>query len=544
MIIISIIANLITTVLGTEIELQIATLLGADLSERNRLILIIFLIAAVDTLLLAVVRYTKNRSYDGMFTVLWNEYSDKILDGDYNMFTEFSCSRIITAESKIYNVAQIGQSLKGVIMSTSQVLVILVYVYRIYPKLLIPVAVIYLITACIIKYTWSFYAKIWSDTDKIRRKRNQETDEIVNAFNEVRSFNTQEKHHQSISSMSWQVNKLRGKKVATSNVVGTASCIAMYGSVLLVAIWSLNAVDKGELTVAFAMVLVSYMWQLIGPIENFFEMTDELTENLSQLDDYDKIMTYENKVDDRGPVNLNEFNDKIELKDVAFSYGESNNVLQNLNMTIKKGQHIGICGTSGGGKTTLIRLLEKFYVPSEGKITVDGIDMNLIDGNSLRKKIAVVHQDNHIFNASIYDNIIYGSETTKGPRSVLEACRKANLLDFIESLPDKFDTIVGPRGLKLSGGQKQRIALARIFLKDPEIILLDEATSALDNETESIVQEAIDAFQGKTVITVAHRLSTIRNSDIIYVIDNHKVAEAGTHDELIAADGIYAHMCK
>lgn len=544
MAIVAIIANLISTILGAEVELQIANLLGAEVSERTHLIWAVFIIAILDTVLIAISKYCRNRAYDNMFTCLWNDYSDKILSADYNMFTDFSCGRIITAESKIHNIASVMNSIKGVILTVAQVLVILVYVYRIYPKMLLPVTIMYAITICVMKYTWSFYGKIWNETDKIRRKRNQETDEIINGFNEVRAFNTQKRHHDSITKMSWDVNKLRQKKVVVSTVITIISCIVMYGSVMLVALWSIKAVDNNELTIALAMVLVSYMWQLIGPIREFFDMTDELTENLSQLDDYDKIINYKNKVNDEGPIKLTEFNEKIECKHVYFSYGKSNNVLQGLNMRIEKGQHVGICGTSGGGKTTLIRLLEKFYVPDGGKITIDGIDTKLIDGNSLRQKIAVVHQDNHIFNASIYDNILYGSESMKGAKSVLEACKKANLTEFIESLPDKYDTIVGPRGLKLSGGQKQRIALARIFLKDPEIILLDEATSALDNETESIIQEAIDAFKGKTIITVAHRLSTIRNSDVIYVLDNHKVAESGTHEELLALGGIYAHMCK
>ena len=226
---------------------------------------------------------------------------------------------------------------------------------------------------------------------------------------------------------------------------------------------------------------------------------------------------------------------------MSFAYEKSDMVLNKINLTIHKGESIGVCGESGGGKSTLLKLLEKFYAPIAGTITVDGIDIQELTSASLRDKMGVVSQDTYIFDTTIYENIRHGSPNAT-EYEVIDACKKASLYDFILSLPDGFQTQVGPKGLKLSGGQRQRISLARIFLRNPEIILLDEATSALDNESEKIVQQSLRAFSGKTIITIAHRLTTIENCDKIVVIDNHRIAESGTHSELLEQGGVYARL--
>jgi ATP-binding cassette subfamily B protein len=258
--------------------------------------------------------------------------------------------------------------------------------------------------------------------------------------------------------------------------------------------------------------------------------------------EYDAIISYkEYEID--GDIELNTFNNSIKIENVTFSYGNTKNTINNINMEIKKGQRIGICGVSGGGKSTLLKLINRFYVPKSGCITIDGFDIQDISLKSYRKYIGSVHQDNTIFPGTIRDNIMYGSPyATEG--ELIDACKKANILDFILGLEKKFNTEVGPRGLTLSGGQKQRIALARLFIRNPEIILLDEATSALDNESETLIQDAVDNLEGKTIITIAHRLSTIKNCDIIYVLGNNGIVESGTHEELVAKHGVYYSMLK
>ena len=248
---------------------------------------------------------------------------------------------------------------------------------------------------------------------------------------------------------------------------------------------------------------------------------------------------------------MNLYNNKLYMKDVSmvandknlsFEYEKSSLILKNININIQKGQRIGIVGASGNGKSTLAKLLLHFYEATKGSILIDNIDIKDITDESFRKLVGSVQQENTIFPGSVLSNITYGSENAM-ENEIIKACKKAHIYDFIMSLPDKFNTELGPRGLELSGGQKQRIALARLFLKNPQIIILDEATSALDNGTETLIQDAINELdRNSTVITIAHRLSTIKDCDVIYVIDNHTIAESGNHDQLVAAKGIYYKM--
>jgi ABC-type multidrug transport system fused ATPase/permease subunit len=312
-------------------------------------------------------------------------------------------------------------------------------------------------------------------------------------------------------------------------------------ALIIIIFYAAKLMGMNVLTQSAAMSLVMYVWRIINPIINIVDYFDQLSDDLSLKKDYEEIMSYQNKTIDSGTINLQSFEDKIELKHVGFAYNDSSTILNDVSMVIKKGQRIGICGVSGGGKTTLFKLLNKFYQVTKGEIAIDGINLNDISSESYRKFVGTVHQDNTIFPGTIKENIAYGvSSYTE--YELIEACKKANIYEFIMGLEKKFDTEVGPRGVKLSGGQRQRIALARVFMVNPEIILLDEATSALDSESETMIQDAIDNTKDKTIITIAHRLDTIKNCDCIYVMGNHKIVESGTYDELINQHGIFYSM--
>ena len=235
----------------------------------------------------------------------------------------------------------------------------------------------------------------------------------------------------------------------------------------------------------------------------------------------------------------------IEFKNVSFSYGsEENPVLSHLDLKVNAGESIALVGPSGGGKTTLCSLIPRFYEVSDGSILLDGTDIKDITLRSLRSNIGVVAQDVYLFSGSIRENIAYG-KTDATDDDIVKAAVLAGADEFISSLPDGYDTYVGERGVKLSGGQKQRISIARVFLKNPPIIILDEATSALDNESEKIVQESLEKLaKGRTTFTIAHRLTTVRNADKILVLTDKGIEESGTHKELIEKDGIYSHLCK
>ena len=297
------------------------------------------------------------------------------------------------------------------------------------------------------------------------------------------------------------------------------------------------------LSAATGFVAISYIDSMLNPILNISEYMDLIKEGEVSYDKYMKIMNMKDIVKD-GTININHFNSNIELSNVEFKYKDSDLILDNINLKINKGEKIGICGTSGGGKSSLISLINRFYDVTKGSIKIDGINIKDITEKSLRRIISYVSQECIIFNGTIKENVLYGTRG-KTEEDLIEACKNVNILDFIKSLPDGFDTQVGVKGLKLSGGQRQRISIARAFLQDAPILLLDEATSALDNESETVVQEALDRLSNdKTTITIAHRLSTIKNSDRIIVIDNHKIVEQGTHEELLAMDGIYKKLNK
>lgn len=232
----------------------------------------------------------------------------------------------------------------------------------------------------------------------------------------------------------------------------------------------------------------------------------------------------------------------IAYEDVSFCYETGREILHGINLNIRAGETVAFVGPSGAGKTTLCSLLPRFYEVSAGRITIDGIDIRDIKLSSLRKHIGIVQQDVFLFSGTIRENIAYGNLDATDEQ-IWEAARRASLEEIIRSLPDGMDTVIGERGVKLSGGQKQRLSIARMFLKNPPILILDEATSALDTETEAQIQQSLAELSvGRTTLVIAHRLTTIKNADRIIVVDKDGIAEEGKHQELIAAGGIYSRL--
>jgi len=302
-------------------------------------------------------------------------------------------------------------------------------------------------------------------------------------------------------------------------------------------------VYKGTMDLADLTAFLLYINLVMVPIRRLTNFAQQFEEAMAGFGRFNEIMEQEPEIKDRpGAIELKGVKGEVEFRNVTFSYNKSENVLNNINIKIKKGQTLALVGPSGGGKTTLCHLIPRFYEVDEGAILIDGIDIRDIKLKSLRENIGLVQQDVFIFSGTINDNIMYG-KVDATDEEIIEAAKKANIHDFIESLEDGYNTYVGEKGVKLSGGQKQRISIARVFLKNPPILILDEATSSLDNETEIKIQMALDELsKGRTTLVIAHRLSTIKNADEIVVLTENGIEERGTHEELLKAGKIYANL--
>ncbi len=278
------------------------------------------------------------------------------------------------------------------------------------------------------------------------------------------------------------------------------------------------------------------------PVMTLINFTEQFQDGFTGFKRFLEVLDEEPEKDAEGAEDVQVIDGHIELKNVTYGYTDSVNVLKNVSLDIEKGKTYALVGPSGGGKTTICHLIPKFYDAQEGEILIDGKSIDTITRRSLRSAIGIVQQDIYLFNASIRENILYG-RLDATDEEVIEAAKRANIHDYIMTLEHGYDTQIGERGVKLSGGQKQRLSIARVFLKNPPILILDEATSALDNSTEILIQQSLDELcKGRTTIVVAHRLSTIKNADEIAVIEDGVITERGSHDELMSADGTYATL--
>ena len=301
-------------------------------------------------------------------------------------------------------------------------------------------------------------------------------------------------------------------------------------------------IAHGRMEASDLAMYALYIGIFISPIQILVELTEMMQKGLSGFRRFLEVVETEPEIVDAADAKpLKNVKGNVCYEDVSFHYSDDDTpVLSHVSFEIPAGESIALVGPSGSGKTTICSLLPRFYDVTEGRVTIDGNDVRKLTLESLRSQIGLVSQDVYLFGGSIKDNIAYGKpEATMD--EIVDAAKKANIHDFIMELPDKYDTFVGERGTRLSGGQKQRISIARVFLKNPPVLILDEATSALDNESERFIQKSLEELaKDRTTITIAHRLSTIRNADEILVVADCGIAERGTHEELLAQDGIYA----
>ncbi len=312
-----------------------------------------------------------------------------------------------------------------------------------------------------------------------------------------------------------------------------------------------NVIIAGAILIAYSKINISdlitfllYINVFTDPIRTLVDFTEQFQNGYTGFERFREIMDIEPDIkDSENAVELKNVKGKIEFQNVSFKYNDgADGVLNNINLTVPAGAYMALVGSSGTGKTTLCSLIPRFYDVTEGTIRIDGKDIRDVTLSSLRNHIGMVQQDVYLFAGTIFENIAYGKPGA-GREEVIEAAKNANAHEFIMSFPDGYDTDIGQRGIKLSGGQKQRLSIARVFLKNPPILIFDEATSALDNESEKVVQESLEKLaKNRTTFVIAHRLTTIQNAEKILVLTEEGIAESGSHEELLAKGGIYEKL--
>ena len=363
--------------------------------------------------------------------------------------------------------------------------------------------------------------------------------EFIGGIRTIQAFSTQDFERRQFYQASSKVVKASTKAVLIGVVVrplaeGLATTILVGMIILAMTVF----VPNGTLQVASLLTFVFVLFRLIPALYSINGNLAQISSFQGSLENIKELLQRENKPYlENGKVQFSKLKRAIEFRSVDFGYDASDLVLHNITLTIEKGQTVALVGASGAGKTTLADLIPRFYDPTQGKVLIDGVDLREFDIDSVRRKMAIVSQDTFIFNTCVRNNIAYGTEEAD-EQAILKAAQLANALEFIQEMPEGFDTQLGDRGVRLSGGQRQRIAIARALLRDPEILIMDEATSALDSVSERLIQESLEKLSvGRTVIAIAHRLSTIVRADKVVVLEQGRIVEQGTYQELLEQRG-------
>ena len=366
-------------------------------------------------------------------------------------------------------------------------------------------------------------------------------DSLLN-FETVKYFNNEDHEFKRLDDSLKKYEDAANKNRASLSLLNISQTFVIMIGITLMLVLTVFGIQSKTITVGGFVVINAYMLQLYQPLNFLGTIYREIRQSLVDMENMFNLLNEKNNIDDNGIKNLKNENSEIIFKNIYFGYNKKRTIIKNISFTIPRGKSLAIVGPTGAGKSTISKLLFRFYDPDSGEILINQKNIRQYKQDSLRQIIGVVPQDTVLFNDTIYYNVSYGF-TDANKEDVINAAKIAGIHDFIESIPNKYNTIVGERGLKLSGGEKQRVAIARTVLKNPSILFFDEATSALDTSTEKeIIKNLNQISHGKTTLIIAHRLSTVSNADNIIVIDKGSIVEEGDHKSLLNKNGLYALM--
>ncbi len=499
----------------------------------------------------------------GAFLVYWTTIlSGKISSSIYKNIVDDLYVKIQSLDMEYFSTTKVGELMTKVLNDPANVNTFILeffeflkYVFTAISYLVIAIRIDWKLTlgmfivAPILMTTVKKYSKKLKKSGKERQEAtgtlNSKLQETLSGIRVIRAFATEKQEIRNFKKISLELKKVVMKTVgynAKSNSVSEALNYVMMAILLL---FGGYRILRGRVfTTGDFLTIMSAIGSMYTPVRRSANIYNSLSTNIPSIGRIFEILDVVPEIADAPDcVNFEEFKSDITFENADFSYKDSDEkVLKNINLVAKKGETVALVGNSGGGKSTLVNLIPRFFDVTGGKITIDGVDVKNYKIKSLRKKIGIVPQETFLFGGTILENIRYANQNAS-VEEVIEAAKKANAHEFIEKLEQGYETEIGERGIKLSGGQKQRISIARAILENPQILILDEATSALDNESEQLVQDALEKLmKGKTTFVIAHRLSTIINSDKIVVIQQGEIRETGTHEELLNKDGIYKSL--